>query len=62
MAFGKNGPIGKNVASRVVVATSHATETVQDHISMDKIVLDPGSKFENVILLNVLVRNVYALP
>ena len=62
MMFGQNGTVGTDVASRVVVASSHATEAVQDHISMDTIVLDPGIKFENVILLNVLVRNVYALP
>ena len=62
MVFGKNGPIGKNVASRVVVATSHATETVQGHISMDKIVLGPGIKFKIVILLNVLVCKINPLP
>ena len=49
MVFGKYGSIGKNVASRVVVATSHATETAQDHLSMVKIVLDHENKFEIVI-------------
>ena len=55
MVFGKNGFVGKNAVSRVVVATNHATGTVQGHISMDKTVLDPGIKLEIVILLNVLV-------